>query len=101
MSKPLNTSPYDSADYLKTGADIAGYIEAVLELPDVTEGEIAHALGVAARARGMMQIARDAGVSREALYRALSEDGNPTLGTLLKVMHALGLRLSVAPAMAA
>ena len=66
-----------------------------MEDDGVTEKEIASALGDIARARGMVRVAREAGVSREALYRALSDEGNPTLGTILKVTRALGLRLTV------
>ena len=58
---------------------------------------IAYALGQVARARGMTEIAKEAGLSRESLYKALSVDGNPEFGTILKVMHALGLKLSVGP----
>ena len=61
-------------------------------------GELAHALGVIARARGMTQIAAEAGMGREALYKALRADASPRFETILKVMHALGLRLSVQPA---
>ena len=86
---------YDAARYLKDEADCVGYLRVVMEQDDVTEKEIASALGDIARARGMVQVARDAGVSREALYRALSDEGNPTLGTVLKVTRALGLRLTV------
>jgi probable addiction module antidote protein len=88
------TIPWDSASYLKTRADIAGYLEAVFE--DGDPALIAHALGVVARARGMSQIAQATGLGRESLYKALSPDGNPGLATVLKVMHALGLKLKVA-----
>ena len=83
---------YDAARYLKDEADCAGYLRAVMEDDGVTEKEIASALGDIARARGMVRVAREAGVSREALYRALSDEGNPTLGTVLKVARVLGLR---------
>lgn len=86
--------PYDAANYLKDEADCVGYLRAVMEEDDVTEKEIASALGDIARARGMMQVARDAGVFRGSLYRALSDEGNPTLETIIKVTHALGLRLT-------
>ena len=86
---------YDAARYLKDEADCAGYLRAVMEDDGVTEKEIASALGDIARARGMVRVAREAGVSREALYRALSDEGNPTLGPILKVTRALGLRLTV------
>lgn len=95
MGKP-GVRSYDAARYLKDEVDCVGYLRAVMEEGDVTEKEIASALGDIARARGMVQVAREAGVSREALYRALSDEGNPTLGTVLKVTRALGLRLTVA-----
>lgn len=92
------TKPYDSAAYLETPEDVALYLEEAF-----AEGDpalISHALGVAARAKGMSGIARQAKLSRESLYRALSKDGNPELDTLLKVLHALGLKLTVEPAKA-
>jgi probable addiction module antidote protein len=94
-AKPIRITRYDSAEFLKSEADIAAYIDAVLEEGD--PALFAHALGVVARARGMATIARAAGVSREALYRTLSAAGNPELATVLKVMKALGIRLSAAP----
>jgi probable addiction module antidote protein len=92
----LKTTPYDTAEYLDSEEKIAAYIDAVLE--DGDPALVTHALGVAARARGMSQIARDTGLSRESLYRALSADGNPELATVLKVLKALGVRLSAVPA---
>jgi probable addiction module antidote protein len=89
----IASRPYDSAEYLTDDESIAAYIEDVLESGDSTL--VSHALGVVARAKGMAQIAREAGVSREHLYRALSSEGNPEFGTVLKVLAALGLRLSV------
>ncbi|MBW7837741.1 MAG: putative addiction module antidote protein [Sphingomonadales bacterium] len=91
-------SRYDTADYLKSEEDIIAYLEAVMEEGDDDPTYIAHALGVVARARNMSQLARDAGMSREGLYKALSEDGNPSFATIVKVAHALGLRLSFKPA---
>jgi probable addiction module antidote protein len=88
------TIPWDSAKYLKTDKDIANYLEAVFE--DGDPELITHALGVVARARGMSQIATAAGLGRESLYKALSSDGHPEFATVLKVMHALGLKLKVA-----
>ena len=87
------TYPYDSAAFLETDEDISAYMSEALETGDAAF--IAHALGVVARARGMTQIARDTGLSRESLYRALSSEGNPELSTLLRVVKALGLRLNV------
>ena len=92
----LATRPYDSASYLSDDASILAYIEEVIESGD--PALVSHALGVVARAKGMSQIAREAGVSREHLYRALSSEGNPEFATVLKVLGALGLRLSVEPA---
>ena len=92
---PLDTRPYDTAEYLDSEEAIAAYIDAVLE--DGDPALIAHALGTVARARGMSQIAREAGLSRENLYRALSAEGNPEFGTVLRVLKALGLRLTAAP----
>jgi probable addiction module antidote protein len=88
----LKTSVWDSAELLDSPEAIAAYVEAAFE--DGDTALIAHALGVVARARGMTQIANDAGMSRDAVYKALSRDGNPTLATLSKVMAALGLRLA-------
>lgn len=91
---PIKLKRYDSADYLKDDEAILAYLQEAIE-----SGEpalVSHALGVVARAKGMAQIARDAGVSRENLYRALSDEGNPELGTVMKVMRALGVKLSVA-----
>lgn len=86
-------APFDSADYLNTFEDVAAYLEAVLEDADDNPAVIAAALGAIARSRNLSQIARDAGMSREGLYKALSADGNPSLATVIKVAHALGLRL--------
>jgi len=87
------TVPYDVAEQLRTPAEMAAYLDAWLtEAPDDAAG-IARALGDIARARCMSQVARDAGLSRESLYKALSENGNPSFATILKVARALGLRL--------
>lgn len=86
-------APFDSADYLNTFQDVAAYLEAVLEDAYDDPTVIAAALGAIARSRNLSQVAREAGMSREGLYKALSADGNPTLATVLKVAHALGLRL--------
>jgi probable addiction module antidote protein len=92
---PLETRPYDTAEYLDSQEAVAAYIDAVLD--DGDPALIAQALGTVARARGMSQIARDTGLSRESLYRALSAEGNPEFGTVLRVLKALGLRLMTAP----
>ena len=84
---------WDSAEHLQTAADIAAYVDACLEEAGDDPAFIAHALGNVARAHGMSQVARDTGLARESLYKALSGEGNPEFGTILKVMKALGLRL--------
>ena len=87
------TSVYDVAEHLRTPKEMAAYLDAWLEVaPDDAAG-IARALGDIARAKGMTQVARDAGLSRESLYRALSADGNPSFATVLKVAKALGVKL--------
>jgi probable addiction module antidote protein len=95
---PVRTRPFDPANYLTTDKAMAGYMSEALDTND--PAFIADALGVVARARGMSQVARDTGLSRENLYRALSSEGNPELSTLLRVLGALGLRLSVKSASA-
>src|SRR3954454_16201929 len=93
VAKKTRTIPYDVAEQLRTPQEMAAYLDACLtEAPDDAAG-IARALGEIARARGMSQVARDAGLSRESLYKALSENGNPSFATVLKVARALGLRL--------
>jgi probable addiction module antidote protein len=87
------TTKWDVADYLKSDEDIAHYLEAVFE--DGDPALVAAALGDVARAKGMSQVARDAGLGRESLYKALSADGNPEFATVLKVIHALGLKIKV------
>jgi probable addiction module antidote protein len=84
-------SRYDTADYLQTDEDMVLYLEACMEEGD--SALITHALGVIARARGMAQLAKDTGLSRESLYKALSSDGNPEFATILKVTKALGIKL--------
>src|SRR5437867_11801268 len=92
------TIPYDVAEQLRTPAEMAAYLDAWLaEAPDDAAG-IARALGDIARAKGMAQVARDAGLSRESLYRALGRNGNPTFATILKVSRAIGVRLHAAVA---
>jgi len=87
------TVAYDVAEQLRTPEEMAAYLDAWFEeAPDDAAG-IARALGDIARARGMTQVARDAGLSRESLYKALSENGNPSFATVLKVARALGVRL--------
>ena len=94
MPKTL-TTPYDTAEYLKTDEDMAMYLEACFEEAGDDAAFIAKALGNIARARGMTQLARDTGLAREGLYKALSENGNPEFATVMKVIKALGLKLHV------
>lgn len=84
---------YDTADYLKTEEDMAIYLDASIEEDPGDGSLIRTALGSIARAKGMSQLARDTGISREGLYRALSADGNPEFGTVMKVIRALGVKL--------
>lgn len=94
-------SRWDSADYLKTEEDIALYFELCLQ-EDLGDGSlIRRALGSIARARGMSQLARDTGLAREGLYKALSPEGNPEFATVMKVIKALGLKLGVSSAQSA
>ena len=87
------TQLWDAANHLETKEDIAAYLEAVIE--DGDPALIAAALGDIARSKGMTQISHDTGLGRESLYKALSIQGNPEFATILKVIHALGLRLQV------
>ena len=92
----LKTKAFDPADYLTGDTAVATYLSEAMETGD--PAFIADALGVVARARGMTRVARDAGVARESLYRALDRSGNPELATVLRVITAIGLRLDVKPA---
>lgn len=87
------TSRYDVAEHLRTPEEMAAYLEACLEEADGDAAFIAKALGDIARARGMSQVARDAGLSRESLYKALSGERTPGFDTILRVVDALGLKL--------
>jgi probable addiction module antidote protein len=89
-----STKPWDAADILQSPADIAAYLDTYLE--DGSSEELRSALNTVARSHGMSALARETGISREALYKALGTQGNPTLDTLLRIIRALGLRLSVA-----
>ncbi len=84
---------WDSAEYLKTDEDMALYLETCLEEAGDDAAFIAKALGNIARAKGMTQLARETGLGRESLYKALSGEGNPSFATILKVMSALGIKL--------
>lgn len=91
------TTTYDVAEHLRTPEDMAAYLEATLEESNGDAARVAKALGDIARAKGMAQVARDAGLSRESLYKALSGDRTPGFDTILKVLRALGLELHAAP----
>lgn len=87
-------SRYDSADYLETQEDIAAYLDAVMEEGGGDPAYVTRALGVVARARNISKLARDTGISREGLYKALSDEGNPSFATVAKIVTALGLRMT-------
>lgn len=89
------TKPYDAAEYSAGADEVAAYLQAALE--DGDPAVVIHALGNIAHARGMSQIARQTGLRRESLYKALSPDGNPEFATVLKVVQALGIKLSAEP----
>jgi probable addiction module antidote protein len=89
----ITTTRYDVSEHLRTPKEMAAYLEACLEEADGDAAFIAKALGDIARARGMAQVARDAGLSRESLYKALSGERSPDFDTILKVVDALGLTL--------
>lgn len=91
----MKTKKFDEAAFLETDEDIAAYVTEALATGDAAL--ITHALGVIARTRGMSRIARETGLSRESLYRALSAEGNPEFVTVLRIMEALGLRLTAEP----
>ena len=88
------TAPYDVAEFLETPEEMAAYLEACIQESDGDAAFIAKALGDIARAKGMTQISRETGLSRESLYKALSGDRSPSFDTILKVVSALGLQLS-------
>jgi probable addiction module antidote protein len=87
------TSRYDVAEHLRTPVEMAAYLEACLEEADGDAAFVAKALGDIARAKGMTEVARDAGLSRESLYKALSGERSPNFETILKVVGALGIKL--------
>ena len=89
----LKLRKWDSVEHLKTEEDMKLYLDACMEEAGDDAAFIAKALGTIARARGMSQLAKDTGLGRESLYKALSGEGNPSFATILKVVHALGLRL--------
>lgn len=91
------TSRYDVAEHLRTPKEMAAYLDACLTDPDTDAAFIGKALGDIARAKGMAQVARNANLSRESLYKALSGERNPDFATVLKVLAALGLQLHAQP----
>ena len=93
MVMGIETQEWDSAAALRSDEEIAAYVDAAIE--DGDPSVLAHALGVVARARGMTQVAQDAGLGRESLYKSLSGEGNPSFDTIIKVIRALNLELHV------
>ena len=93
----IKLKKWDSAEHLKSDEDIALYLEACLEEAGGDAAFIAKALGTIARAKGMTQLAKETGLGRESLYKALSGEGNPSFSTILKVISALGIRLHAEP----
>ena len=93
----IKIRPFDAAEYLEDDQAIAEYLEEAMKvaMEDSDPAFLTLALGTVARARGMSQIAKETGLSRESLYKALGADGNPEFGTVLKVLQALGLKLSI------
>jgi probable addiction module antidote protein len=91
---PPKTTKFDMADYLESEADMAEYLSEALAIDDPAYFQ--HALGAVARAKGMAVVARKSGLGRQSLYKALSESGNPEFSTVVKVLAALGIRISTA-----
>ncbi len=94
----IKLTKWDAVDHLKTEEDLSLYLEACFEEDPGDGSLIRAALGDIARARGMAQLARDTGLTREGLYKALSPEGNPEFSTVVRVIHALGLKLHAIPA---
>ncbi len=95
MASALNTSPWNPAEHLEYKEDIAAYLETAFEESDPSLVPVAH--GDIARAKGLVHIARDSGLGRESLYKALSSEDNPGFATIMKVMSALGLKRRATP----
>lgn len=93
MTTTETFAPFDPADYLNSFEDVTAYLEAVIDDGDDDPAVITQALGAIARSRNLSEIARQAGISREGLYKAVSAGGNPTFATVVKVARALGLRI--------
>lgn len=94
-TKSEKYKPFDAADCLDDLDDVAGYLEIALEASAEDPTAVPRALGVIARSQNMSELARRVGMSRDGLYKALSEEGNPTWSTILKVTNALGLRFEL------
>ncbi len=88
------TFPFDISEHLETSEDIRGFLKEVADSGDTTD--FIHALNIAARAKGMTEVAKQAGVTRASLYKSLSENGNPRFETISKIVEALGCKLAVA-----
>ena len=101
MTKREKFTRFDASEFLKSEEDMALYLDAVIEESNGDPRMIAVALGDIAKARGMTQVAKETGLARENLYKALSGDGNPEFATVMKVIAALGIKLHAAPAMPA
>ena len=95
----IETTRFDSADFLDSAEAIAAYLDAWLE--DGTPQELRNALATIARSKGISELARRSGISRPGIYKALGEDGNPSFETIRSILGAMGLRLTVEPAEAA
>ena len=91
----LGIKPFEAADYLQSDEDCAQYLQACIDEAPEDAALFTKAGGDIARARGMMQLAKGTGITREGLYKALGEQGNPSFATVVKVMHALGLQFNV------
>lgn len=94
----MELKKWDAAEHLQTEEDIALYLQACIDEAGDDAAYIAKALGTVARARGMTQLAKDTGLGRESLYKALSGEANPSFATVIKVMHALGLKIQLSQA---
>lgn len=92
----IETTPFDSADYLDTAEAIAAYLDSWLE--DGTPEELRNALAAVARSKGISELARRSGVTRQGIYKALGDDGNPSFETIRSILGAMGLKLTVEPA---
>lgn len=93
----LKTTPYDVVEHLRNDEEIAAYLAAALEDAADDPAYITQVLGDVARAHGMTKLARETGLTREGLYKSLSENGNPSFTTVNKIVHALGFKLTLQP----